>query len=154
MSGVKLNINFDSKQVARELNELVDSVQDRTALHRDIGEYMQLSTAERFAKEQAPDGTPWEPLKESTKKRKTKNRNSILRENDFLRDTLAYDAGSDAMEFGSNRVQAALMQWGGTDDMAPGPAAVEARPFVGVSNDDEDEIIQLADDFLMSAVRH
>lgn len=154
MSGVKLNIQFDGKQIARELNQIVDSVQDRTALHRDVGEYMQLSTAERFAKEQAPDGTPWAPLKESTKKRKTKNRNSILRENDFLRDTLAYEADSSAMEFGSNRVQAALMQWGGTDDMAPGPAAVEARPFVGVSNDDEDEIELLAEDFLMAAVRH
>ncbi|TQF69559.1 phage virion morphogenesis protein [Pseudoalteromonas luteoviolacea] len=153
MAGVKLNLKFDDRQLSTQLNQMVSELSNPKALHQDIGEYLQLSTAERWDKEQAPDGSSWEGLKESTKERKTKNKNSILRENDFLRDTLAYFADDDGVEFGSNRVQAALMQWGGSDDMAPGPAAVPSRQFLGLSNEDEDEIIQLTEGFMMAAVR-
>ncbi|MBQ4879316.1 phage virion morphogenesis protein [Pseudoalteromonas luteoviolacea] len=76
-----------------------------------------------------------------------------MRENDFLRDTLAYFADDGGVEFGSNRVQAALMKYGGTDDMSPGPAAVPSRQFLGLSNEDEGEIIHLIEDFMMAALR-
>ncbi|KZN57609.1 hypothetical protein N473_06950 [Pseudoalteromonas luteoviolacea CPMOR-1] len=153
MAGVKLNLKFDDRQLSTQLNQMVSELSNPKALHQDIGEYLHLSTIERWDKEQAPDGSNWEPLKESTKKNKTKNTNSILRENDFLRDTLSYFADDGGVEFGSNRVQAALMQWGGTDDMASGPAAVPSRQFLGLTNDDEGEIIQLTEDFMMGAVR-
>ncbi|ESP92083.1 phage virion morphogenesis protein [Pseudoalteromonas luteoviolacea] len=105
-----LKVFIDDRQLSTQLNQMVSELSNPKALHQDISEYLQLSTAERWDKEQAPDGLSWEGLKESTKERKTKNKNSILREYDFLRDTLAYFANDGGVEFGSNRVQVALMQ--------------------------------------------
>ncbi|WP_369291453.1 phage virion morphogenesis protein [Pseudoalteromonas umbrosa] len=43
-----------------------------------MGKYLLLSTAERWDKQQVPDGSNWEPLNEFTQKSDTKNKNSIL----------------------------------------------------------------------------
>ncbi|WP_052713000.1 hypothetical protein [Pseudoalteromonas rubra] len=77
----------------------------------------------------------------------------IIAKSDFSRDTLAYFTDSDHLELGSNRMQAALMQFDGTSDMAPGPAAVEAQPFLSVSEDHQNEIVQMTKDFVMATVR-
>ncbi|ESP92084.1 hypothetical protein N483_07075 [Pseudoalteromonas luteoviolacea NCIMB 1944] len=37
--------------------------------------------------------------------------------------------------------------------MASGPAAAPSRQFLGLSNEGQDEIMQLTEDFMMGAVR-
>lgn len=41
---------------------------------------------------------------------------------------------------GSNKVYAAIHQWGGLPDMAPGPAAIPARPYMGLDDVSEGSI--------------
>ena len=67
----------------------------------EIGEYLIESHQERFTLEVAPDGTPWEPLSPKTIKHKNGD-DRILQASDTMRDQLAYQLGSNELEFGSN----------------------------------------------------
>ena len=57
-----------------------------------IGEALMISTAERFDREEAPDGTPWEPLSPKYRQRKMRifGEDKILRSRGYLRDTIRY----------------------------------------------------------------
>ena len=153
MTGVKIHLDFNINKLQQELKNFVIEASDLKTAHQSIGEYLHISHRERWDSERSPSGEKWTPLKEATKQAKTKNHNNILRHNDFLRDSLAYAVDGSGVEFGSNRVQAALMQFGGTPDMPAGPAAVPSREFLGISNDDSDEIKHILQDFLNGAIR-
>lgn len=114
-----------------------------------IGEALMISTAERFDREEAPDGTPWEPLSPKYRQRKMRifGEDKILRLRGYLRDTIRYQASDTELRLGSNRVYAALHQFGGhfrafgTHD-----AAMPARPYLGLSNEDQQEILDTVQD--------
>nr|WP_308700766.1 phage virion morphogenesis protein [Pseudoalteromonas haloplanktis] len=72
----------------------------------------------------------------------------MLRLNDILRDTFAYNVGDESLEFGTNMEYGAIHQFGGNSDMIPRLAAIPARPFLGLSQDDEKEVIEILSDFL------
>jgi phage virion morphogenesis protein len=48
------------------------------------------------------------------------------------------------MEYG------AIHQFGGTSDMPPRLAAIPARPFLGLSDNDEKEVIEILSEFLIN----
>ena len=108
-----------------------------------------ISTAGRFDREEAPDGTPWEPLSPKYRQRKMRifGEDKILRLRGYLRDTIRYQASDTELRLGSNRVYAALHQFGGhfrafgTHD-----AVMPARPYLGLSNEDQQEILDTVQD--------
>lgn len=59
-----------------------------------------------------------------------------------LRDSLSYAVNLNAREayVGSNLEYAAIQQFGGTDAMAPGPAGIPARPYLGISRENQSDI--------------
>lgn len=113
----------------------------------EIGYELVRSTQERIDAEQDPDGIPWVDLRPATWARKRTD--SKLVERGYLRGGIALAAATNAfVEISADRDYAAIHQFGGTPTMAPGPAAVPARPYLGLSDADGALIESLAVDFL------
>lgn len=171
MAGSTLGIRVDiaDREIRDALKRLEDAGGDLKPAFQDIGEYLDLTTRQRFDREQAPDGTPWEPLAESTLRRKmlggvrrgkgekrrrlTKRRGGtkvgairaltgsrVLVDSGSLRDTLRYRADRGGVEFGTDRVYGAIHQFGGED---VGKPEIPARPYLGLSADDKAEVLEI-----------
>lgn len=158
MAGVQIHVDVDDRELQRTLGALLARARDLRPAMEEIGAMLLASSQQRFQEERGPDGAPWAPLAESTREKRVGGRRSrqrgsanILRVKGLLAGSLTYLAGSRDVQVGTNKRYAALHQLGGTPGMAPGPAAVPARPFLGVSADDEREIGQILLDHLESA---
>ncbi len=135
------------EEVEKRLRELRQAGGDMRLLHQDIGEYLQLSARGRFDAQVDPEGNPWTPLSPRYARRKARKGGGeeILVLSTFLRDQLAYQADSDGLEFGTNRIYGPTHQFGDPDRNIP------ARPFLGLSDEDETEILNLALEHLRDA---
>lgn len=127
------------------------------------------SNQQNFDREQASDGTPWAPLAPSTIRRREKKGQvpiKILTATKALNASVLYQIEGDALRVGSGLPQAAIHQLGGTinrpartgrafgRDSVSIPAytiTMPARPYLGVSAEDETIIIELADEWLNPA---
>lgn len=153
MAGARIEVSLDSEEVRTAINNLLAASVDLTPLMRSIGEHLLTTTRERFVDQKGPDGVPWAPLSESTKRR---NVDKILTESGILQGQLAYQARSDQVEVGSPTIYAGTHQFGAskgafgsTSGGSPIPwGDIPARPFLGLSTDDEDEIAAIVSRFL------
>jgi len=66
----------------------------------------------------------------------------------MLGDQLSYQVGQNYVEVGTNAKYGALHQFGGLPSMAAGPAAVPARPWLGLSADDERDLTDIVQEYL------
>ena len=162
MAGASIEVTFDDAAVIRAINQLVDAGKDLTPVMRDIGEHLLNTTRERFKDEQAPDGTPWASLTESTKQRKRRNTGKILTESGDLRGHgLVYQARRDLVEVGSPLIYAGTHQFGAEagafgsmSNGAPIPwGDIPPRPFLGVWTDDEAAILRILTEHLESGLK-
>lgn len=120
-----------------------------------IGALGESQTRRRIEEEKtAPDGSAWPPNKEGT---------SILRRTGrHLLDSIAFEAGSNEVQWGSSWEFAHVHQYGATivpksaDALAfqiggrwvhAQRAVIPARPFVGLSSENAKEIEELATDW-------
>jgi len=142
MAGVGLTIEYDDVALQRALGRLMDVADDLEPLWRDIGEYLLQSIDARFDAQVDPEGTPWAPLAPSTRRRKRGSK--ILTERGHLRD-IAYQVHPDGLDVGTNMIYGAIQQLGG---QAGGGVEIPARPYLGLSADDVDEIEALVADFV------
>lgn len=87
------------------------------AMFDSMGASLLASVRHNFRAQQAPDGTPWEPLKASTLRRKSnKKRGSaakILRDTNRLYQSLTYQHDSEHAQVGANMKYARIHQHGG-----------------------------------------
>ena len=127
---------------------------DTSALMPRLGEYLLRSTQNRFKSQTAPDGTAWEALAPRTAKRKKYNPDKVLIERGFLRKGMAWQLlNKTTVEVGSNLAYAAAHQFGMKQGYAgrgkyktrrgsfPIPwGDIPARPFLGLSDQDERKI--------------
>jgi phage virion morphogenesis protein len=136
MAGTYINfdIDIDDRQVKATLDRLIRAGVSLVTPMRNIAEELLNSTQDRFDLQQSPDGVPWAPLSEkylkSKRKRESDGADAILVLEKHLRGELAYNSGDDWMEITAPRVYAATHQFG--DDSRN----IEARPFLGISDDD------------------
>lgn len=100
----------------------------------------------------APDGTDWEPWSQRYAKTRSGGQSLLRDEGGFL-DSVQHAVRGDLVETGSNLVYAAIHQFGGTPDMAPGPAAVPAREWLGISGEDEADLDAILDAHFGGIVR-
>jgi len=143
MAGATLStIYYDNDEAVDYLRALEKRVDDMAPVYRDIGEYMLGSTQDRFRDEEDPEGKPWEPLNDKYRRRKKKNTDKILVLDGYMRDLLAYQADSESMQLGTNRIQGATHQFG--DDSRNIPE----RAFLGFSAEDSDEILHIVQQHL------
>lgn len=143
---VKIDIEDNSDKVGEALQRLAARVGRLTPVFRDIGEYLHQAHEERFDAQKDPQGNPWQPLSERYKARKKRNADKILVLDDLLGGTLRYQATADSLLFGTDRIYGATHQFGDDDRGIP------ARPFLGLSRDDEAEALRLIEEHLIDAV--
>lgn len=142
MAGVRLEYEINDETVRRALQELARRGGNAQPAMAAIGEDLLRSHRARFDAQESPEGEPWAPLSDDYKARKPRRQNEILVLNGFLRDTLRYQDGPDSLAFGTDRIQGATMHWGDEERGIP------ARPWLGLSEDDEAEAARTLLDYL------
>lgn len=151
-------VELKDEAVTAALMRAHAAIEDTTPLMQDIGELLMESTKSRFPAGQAPDGTAWAPNAASTLARK-KDPRPLFGETRSLSSQIFSEVGKDQVEVGSNRIQAATMQFGAAagefGSMANGSpipwGTIPARPFLGISGEDQDGILELIADWMSGA---
>jgi phage virion morphogenesis protein len=153
MAGVTIKV--EDAELQAKLAELIARAEDVSPALQEIGEVLVASTKARFSAEQSPDGTPWAANTEVTKQRKTNPK--ILTESGLLGDLIQYQVRSvsgtaRSVEVGSNRVYAAMQQFGGTKAEWPHLwGDIPERPFLGVSTSDKESIMDILSNYLAAS---
>lgn len=158
MAGATISLTVQDDRVRRALTGLASQSRDLQEPFEEIGASLLTSTQQRFEDEEDPEGDSWPELAPRTQRRIVNGRPRggahILRVSTSagLYGSLTYLATATDLRLGSNKEYAAIHQLGGTEDMPPGPAAVPARPFLGISRDDEQEIGHILIDHLQAGL--
>ncbi|WP_109078928.1 phage virion morphogenesis protein [Aggregatibacter kilianii] len=150
-----VNIELDINELARVIDNAVATLNRPKLMFSEMGEELLAIHFARFVAQKAPDGTPWEPLNEQYRESKKKNADKILTLVGHLRGTLRYQADDAGVVFGSDREYAAIHQFGGTITAKKGKALtvlgklvksvdIPARPWLGLSADDEQRLLEIA----------
>lgn len=152
MSGVKLHIAVDDRQISAVLSRLIETGQNLAPIMEDIATYGENSTRGRFRTETAPEGNKWQPNQRGGK---------ILKQHMHLLDSITRDHGEDFAEWGSDTsvIYAAIHQFGGVirpknkpylTFKVPGggfrrvkQVTIPARPFLGINDEDEGNIVDI-----------
>lgn len=157
MAGAMLDVTVDDSLVGKSLEELARRLGDLTTPFNDIGEYLHQSTDDRFSKKVAPDGSPWAPLSAVTLARKKGP--GILREKGTLQDTLRKQVTSTELAFGTDRPYGAVHQLGqkkGASGKVIGHPIpwgdIPARPYLGLSAEDETEVLSIIHEYLREPI--
>lgn len=155
MAGV--SVDHNAAEIAALLTDVLARSADATPAMAEIAGVLELSTRERFDTETAPDGTPWAPHSEATRQMRLERGVRVARilhgSTLNLRDEIHTHWDSDSVDISTGQVSsayAAMQQFGGTaspKSMIPG-AEIPARPFLGISDDDADQIQEILRDFL------
>jgi phage virion morphogenesis protein len=146
MAGASFDIKLEGeKELLAAMDKLISRAQNLKPVYADIGEMLLLSHQERWDKQQAPDGTPWEPLSAkylaSKRKRESKGSKKILVLDSMLRD-LHYQSSHSGLQFGTDKVYGATHQFGDATRNIP------ARPFLGISGEDKMAILDILNEWL------
>ncbi|MGF1688712.1 phage virion morphogenesis protein [Photobacterium japonica] len=154
MAGARYTITIDGQEaIQKRINHLLQAGTNLQPAFQDIGEMLLISHSDRWERQVSPDGVPWAALSDDYKKRKKKNQSLILVLNQHLGRELNYLASPQAFEFGTNSEYGAIHHFGGSllsqGIARPQNAAIPARPWLGVSQDDISEIYDILGDFLM-----
>lgn len=174
MAGTAISLvsRIDDREIQRELRRL-ERKEDLAPCLKNIGEYLVESTEDRFTKEVDPEGAKWAALKESTKNRKKHTK--ILTESSGLRSSIIYAVRNNGLRVGTNKIYGAAHQFGIDKDIHV-PAhqrlvrvafkkelkfpvwsqvkahsfnpKLPARPFLGFSNEDRQEIMEITRDHI------
>ncbi len=163
---------IDDKALQEGLAEKLRKLEHPRPLLLMIGEYLSETTRQRFVTSTAPDGSRWAPNSRTTLERyvgskggysnKTGKINKkgqaaaigkkpLVGATRFLGYQIIYQANDTMLEIGSNRIQAAVQQFGAAKGSLGGGAPwgdIPARPFLGVSAEDRAAILEMVGDYL------
>ena len=153
------HISIDDTEVIDALNGLLELSSDLSPALRDIGEMLDNSHDRRFDQQVSPDGTPWSPLSDVTLSRKKRNKDKVLTADGGLRESLHPDVTADTLTFGTNKLYAAVHQFGALQGAfgnnrrgSPIPwGTIPARPFLGFSAADKEEVQRILSRHLKQA---
>ena len=159
------SVEIKNDTVTSGLIRLSTQMADMTPAMQQIGEYLVMSTKQRFPTGRGPDGTVWAPKSPTTLARygaRKSNRidpRPLFGPSGMLSRQIYPEAGPSQVEVGSNLVYAAVMQFGARrgqfGNMANGSPIpwgdIPARPFLGISTEDEGNILALIADYLEPA---
>lgn len=137
---IRIEVKYDDSALRNELDRLLRSGRDLEPAMREIAGHLADSVAESFARQAAPDGTPWAPLGDRTvKERRRKGygpEGPILQRSGDLSLRILSDSDRDSAAAGTNLIYAATHQFGSGDD----GRNIPARPFLGVWPEHEELI--------------
>jgi phage virion morphogenesis protein len=161
-------IDVSTNAIATALTAAAEGVDDLTALMQDIGELMVERTKQNFREGSGPDGTQWAPRSQTTldayaRRGDKPTGGPLVGVTKALSTTISHEAGPRSVDWGSNMIYAAVMQFGaaqgefgarigkdknGRDFFMTIPwGDIPARPFLGVGADDETAILETIEDW-------
>lgn len=156
-----IKLEFNAKPIFDKLAAAHEVLDDLTPIHQDIGEYMVEATRERFRRGQAPDGTKWQPKSKVTLARYLDagdgaRPDPLIGPSRRLSTEIALFVSKTSSEIGSALEYSAVMQHGaakgafGRDSRNhPIPwGKIPARVWLGISETDEVNIIDIVDEHL------
>jgi len=146
--GAVVNINLSEiEKLANKLNSFCLSGYQKESLLHDIGVEVREQILDRFDFETDPKGDPWKKLVDATIRFKNKYfGGGILEREGFLKDTLSFNVnGEESVLVGSPMSYAGFHQ--------EGTKKLPARPFLGVSTDNINELESVIDKFLSRHVK-
>ena len=161
---VKIDVEYDDSAIRRALDNLRAAGEDLSPVMRVIAGHLEDSVAESFEQQSAPDGSPWAPLRDSTKKQRRKQGyrdGPILERSGDLGGSITSGSDHDSAVAGTNLVYAATHQFGAekgafgtTSRGAPIPwGPIPARPIFGVWPEHAELITDAVLDHLRDAIR-
>ncbi|RZF83716.1 phage virion morphogenesis protein [Pseudoalteromonas sp. CO325X] len=145
------SISLKGNAFAR-LQQLARAGVDLSTPMAAVAQVLSGESEDAFANEQDPEtGQAWQALSDNyVKQNPARALGQILQMSQGgLASSITTDSGSTWAQIGSNKEYAAIHQLGGTSDMAPGPAAIPARPYLGLGEQGEDEILDLLANHLL-----
>jgi len=136
MAGVKVEVTIDDREVQAAFAELARRGADQAPAMDRIGSALESSTRLRFRSDQAsPDGIPWLPSK-----RAIRQGGKTLVDTARLVESITYAFSSRSAEIGTGVIYAGIHQFGGQAGRGR-KVTLPERPFLGVSDADEVEIV-------------
>lgn len=142
-NGVSLNWGGFDKAMGKAAHKLGDT----QALMESVGEALRSGAIERFDAEEDPQGKKWKPSA-----RAMAGGGKTLDKESHLKDSIDYAATSDKVMVGSNLPYARIHQLGGKTGKGH-KVDMPARPYLGVSEEDMDEVRETMADFLAGAFK-
>lgn len=163
---IEFDIEVNDDQIATFFTQLRDRLTNMTPLMQDIGEMMVDSTKQRFIAGEDPDGNEWAAKSEATiaayhARGDTPDFRPLFGPSKRLSSEVSYRVGpgGQRVEWGSSLIYAAVHQFGAKkgafgETTSGGKIPwgdIPARPFLGLSSDDEDKLKALLLEWLESA---
>ena len=155
MSSVSVKVDGDVQRLMQRLGRIAGM--DKAGIINAIAEGLRTSTIERFRAEKSPEGKKW---KQSIRAREEGGK--TLTKSTALRSSIRSDSSADGLAIGTNDIRAATHQFGDTRIIKAKrkkalrfrvngrwvskkevKVTIPARPFLGVSEEDEEEIKEL-----------
>tara|TARA_B110000211_G_scaffold15953_1_gene16687 strand:+ start:17478 stop:17999 length:522 start_codon:yes stop_codon:yes gene_type:complete len=171
-----INVSIYDAEVRPALEALQDAIGNVDPVLAQIGEYLIDSTKDRFKTATDPNGNAWAANKDSTlenyanrfktsftkkgnrsKKGRDRiaNKKPLTGETKQLQKQIFYHVSNGELQVGSPLIYAATQQFG-AKAKSYGPKTpwgdIEARPFLGISDKDETEVLAIIYDYLDAAV--
>jgi phage virion morphogenesis protein len=150
-----IEIELKDDAVVAALARLDAGLRDPRPLMQEIGELLVESTKDRFKAGTAPDGSAWAPKTQATRDAYARrgervDERPLWGPSRMLASQIFPRATSDRVEVGSNRIYAAVMQFGAAQGAfgrnargSPIPwGDIPARPFLGVSAADREGVLE------------
>jgi phage virion morphogenesis protein len=156
-----ITLTIDDDRLKKALQDLISATGDPSAALLEIGAEMVERTKRRFETGTAPDGVKWQTNRPVTLARKAPQTRPLIGETGVLMDTIRHQLiGNDTLLVGSNQEYAAAQQFGmpkgyagKTERGDPIPwGDIPPRPFLGLSEDDHREILDILADHLRDAL--
>lgn len=160
MAGISMRVTIDDKDVKRAFVQLQQKIGGNTTpVMRAIGTGLVGAVQRRLGSGQLSNS--WAPLNPAYKA--TKRNKNMLVESGGLRGSISEQAGNDYVRVGTNKIYAAIHQFGGTIKAKNGnnlffkmgsgfiqtkSVTIPARPYLTIENEDEKMIADIVFRFL------
>ena len=170
---MSIKVSINDAELRPALEALQDAMGNLDPALRQIGEYLVDSTRQRFQTESAPDGSPWAANSDvtldnytnrfKTSFTKTGKRSKAGRErrankkvgtgeSKQLQRQIFYNVRNGELEVGSPLIYAGTFHYGANKGQY-GPRTpwgdIPARPFLGISDEDEREVLAIVENYLL-----
>lgn len=148
-----ITVDLNNAELDRVLRHLERAAVQLGPVFDDIGQHLVNTTRRRFEDGKAPDGSTWTKNSAVTLARK-KGKKPLVGESGGLSTEIQSQADARRLRVGSNKEYAAMQHFGGKKNRFPHLwGDIPARPFVGLSSEDEGEVQALLLDHLYKAAK-
>lgn len=152
-----IDIRLDDREVKEALYQLDRSIADMTPIFREIAAVLADDVEQAFDDESDPTtGNPWPDLADSTKNQRAKRGKwpgkKLQMTAGGLAASIASEYGRDYAAVGTNKLYAAVHQFGGQAGRNHA-VTIPARPYFGLSDEGRDEILDIIREHLERAVK-